>query len=79
MFDIFDDELKQMFDEEKNEEKQKLNIALSLNDSINNLPKNKFTSLPDNTPLNKVISKLQQYSTGCVLLEKNNKISYKNN
>ena len=75
MFDIFDDELKQMFDEEKNEGKQQLNLALSLNDPIKNLPKIKFISLQENTPLNEVIEKLQQYSTGCVLLIKDDKIT----
>jgi len=75
MFDIFDDELKQMFDENKNEEKQNLNIAISLNDSIKKLPKTKFISLQDNTPLAEVINKLQQFSSGCVLLEHDNKIS----
>ena len=75
MFDIFDDELKQMFDEGKNEDKQKLNIAISLHDSINKLPKNKFISLQDNTPLSVVINKLQEFSDGCVLLENDDKIS----
>ena len=76
MFDIFDDELKQMFDEEKNEEKQKLNIAISLNDPIKGLLKNKFILLQDNTPLDEVINKIQQCSTGCVLLQQKNKISF---
>ena len=75
MYDIFDDELKQMFDEDKGEDKQKLNIAISLNDPIKKLPKNRFISLQDNIPLNEVIDKLQQYSTGCVLLENDDKIS----
>ena len=75
MFDIFDDELEQMFEEGKNEDEQKLNVAFSLNDPIKFLPKNKFVSKPDNTPLVDVIDKLQQYSTGCVLLENDNRIS----
>jgi len=75
MFDVFDDELDQMFEGDQNEDKKKLNIALSLNDSIKVLPKSKFVSLQDNTPLNEVVDKLQQYSTGCVLLENDNKIS----
>ena len=75
MFDVFDDELEQMFEEGKNEDEQKLNVAFSLNDPIKFLPKNKFVSMPDNTPLMDVIDKLQQYSTGCVLLEIDNKIS----
>ena len=75
MFDIFDDELKQMFDEDKGEDKQKLNIAISLNDPIKKLPKNRFISVQDNRPLDEVIDKLQQYSTGCILLENNDKIS----
>lgn len=75
MFDVFDDELDQMFEGNQNEDKKKLNIALSLNDPIKVLPKSKFVSLQENTPLNEVVDKLQQYSTGCVLLENDDKIS----
>ena len=32
MFDIFDDELEQMFNEGKNDKQQKLNVAFSLHD-----------------------------------------------
>jgi signal-transduction protein with cAMP-binding, CBS, and nucleotidyltransferase domain len=75
MFDIFDDELEQMFNEGKNDKQQKLNVAFSLHDPISILPKNKFISLPDNVPLIDVINKLQKNSMGCVLLEKDNCIS----
>jgi len=75
MFDIFDDELNQMFEEGKNDERQKLNVAISLNDPIKILPKNKFVSMPESTPLIDVIDKLRNYSMGCVLLEHDNKIS----
>ena len=71
MFDIFDDELDRMFEDDNKKRKQKLNVAISLNDSIDKLPKNKFISLPDNTLLVDVIEKLQTDSTGCVLLENN--------
>ena len=75
MFDIFDDEFDQMFEGEQNQAKKKINIALSLNDPIKILPKSKFVSLQENTPLNEIVDKLQQHSTGCVLLENDNKIS----
>ncbi|MBC8196739.1 MAG: CBS domain-containing protein [Candidatus Marinimicrobia bacterium] len=75
MFDIFDDELEQMFSDGKHDKQQKLNVAFSLHDPINLLPKYKFVSMTDDSPLIDVINKLQQYSMGCVLLENDNKIS----
>ena len=75
MFDVFDDELKQMFDEQKNEEKQKLNIAISLNDPIKSLLKNKYICLQEDTTLDKIIDEIKKYSTGCVLLQNTNQIS----
>lgn len=72
MFDIFDDELEQMFSEGKHDKQQKLNVAFSLHDPISVLPKSKFVSMPDNSPLIDVINKLQNQSLGCVLLENDN-------
>ena len=74
MFDIFDDELEQMFSEGKHDKQQKLNVAFTLHDPISVLPENKFALMSDNTSLIDVINKLQNQSLGCVLLENDNHV-----
>lgn len=75
MFDIFDDELNQMFENDEKKSFNKFDFIRSLNKPISILPKIKFISLNDNTKLKFAIENLQKYSIGCVLLEKNKKIS----
>ena len=75
MFDIFDDELTQMFGEEGRKKNPRIGLALTLHDPIKTLPKHRFIVLPEDAVLNDVVDKLQQYSTGCVVLQKNYKVS----
>lgn len=75
MFDILDDEFSQMFDEEERKKNPRIGLALTLHDPIKSLPKHRFVVLPENSVLTDVLDKLQQYSTGCVILQKDDKIS----
>ncbi|MAJ43401.1 MAG: hypothetical protein CMF96_01470 [Candidatus Marinimicrobia bacterium] len=75
MYDIFDDEFKQIFEESEKESIQKSDFLNSLNEPINLLPKLEFISIQDNSNLSYVIKNLKKYNSGCILLENKNKIS----
>jgi len=74
MFDIFDDEISQMFDEDEGKN-PRIGLALTLHDPIKSLPKHNYITLPENSTLTDVLHKLQHNSNGCVILEKGGKIN----
>ena len=74
MYDINDDELKEMYEIQGNSE-VKLGKAISPNDPLKSLTQEKFILLNEQATLREVIDSLQRFHIGCVLLEKDDKIS----
>ena len=74
MYDINDDELKEMYEIQGNSE-VKLGKAISPNDPLKSLTQEKFILLNEQATLREVIDNLQRFHIGCVLLEKDDKIS----
>ncbi len=73
MYDIFDDELTEMYKSGK--EDPNLESAISPNDPLESLTQEKFIVLDETATLRETIDKIQQFHVGCVLLEKNGKLS----
>ena len=73
MYDELNEELKQM-DEIEKEPIQKVEGSLSLSDSIQSMPKQKFLVIKEDTTLKVTLEKLQQYHLGCVVVEKDKKV-----
>ena len=73
MYDELNEELKQM-DEIEKEPIQKVEGSLSLSDSIQSMPKQKFLVIKEDTTLKITLEKLQQYHLGCVVIEKDKKV-----
>ena len=74
MYDIYDDELKEMY-ESKRKTGVTLDKAISLNDPLSSLTQEKFIVLNEQATLRDVIASMQKYHIGCILLEKNHKIT----
>ena len=74
MYDINDDELKEMYEIQGNSE-VKLGKGISPNDPLKSLTQEKFILLNEQATLREVIDNLQRFHIGCVLLEKDDKIS----
>ena len=74
MYDIYDDELKEMYDT-----KEKYGITLdkgiSPNDPLSSLAQTKFIILNEQATLRDAIDNIQKYHIGCILLENNHKIT----
>ena len=74
MYDINDDELKEMY-ENQGKSDVLLGKGISPNDSLSSLTQEKFIVLNEQASLREVIDNLQRFHIGCVLLENDNKIS----
>jgi len=74
MYDINDDELKEMY-EIQGKPEVKLGKGISPNDPLKSLTQEKFILLNEQATLREVIDNLQRFHIGCVLLEKDDKIS----
>ena len=74
MYDIYDDELKEMY-EFKRKTGVTLDKAISPNDPLSSLTQEKFIVLNEQTTLRDAIDSMQKYHIGCILLEKNHKIT----
>ena len=74
MYDINDDELKEMY-ESQGKSDIILGKGISPNDPLSSLTQEKFIILNEQATLREVIDNLQRFHIGCVLLENNNKIS----
>jgi len=74
MYDINDDELKEMY-EIQGKSEFKLGKGISPNDPLKSLTQEKFILLNEQATLREVIDNLQRFHIGCVLLEKDDKIS----
>lgn len=70
----FDDELARM-DELEHEEDHEVSEAVSLNDPLSSLDLDPPIIIPDGSSIGEVISQLQNRSQGCVLVEKDGKLS----
>ena len=74
MFDIYDDELKEMY-ESKRKTGVTLDKAISPNDPLSSLTQEKFIVLNEQATLRDAIDSMQKYHIGCILLENNHKIT----
>ncbi|MBC8256841.1 MAG: CBS domain-containing protein [Candidatus Marinimicrobia bacterium] len=74
MYDINDDELKEMY-ENRGKSEVKLGKGISPTDPLSSLTQEKFIVLDEQATLREVIDNLQRYHIGCVLLERDDKIS----
>ena len=74
MYDINDDELKEMY-ENQGKSDVILGKGISPNDPLSSLTQEKFIVLNEQATLREVIDNLQRFHIGCVLLENNHKIS----
>ena len=74
MYNIYDDELKEMY-EAKRKTGVTLDKAISLNDPLSSLTQEKFIVLNEQATLRDAIDSMQKYHIGCILLEKNHKIT----
>jgi len=75
MFDVLDDELKQMEELSQEGKQDQLEQAVSLNDSIESLRSQKVPVLDESTTLQEVIELLQQKHQSCVILTAGGRIS----
>ena len=74
MYDIYDDELKEMY-ESKRKTGVTLDKAISPNDPLSSLTQEKFIVLNEQATLQDAIASMQKYHIGCILLENNQKIT----
>ena len=74
MYDIYDDELKEMYESKRNTGVT-LDKAISPNDPLSSLTQEKFIVLNEQATLRDAIDSMQKYHIGCILLEKNHKIA----
>ena len=68
MYDIYDDELKEMY-ESKEDAGITLDQGISPNDPISSLSQEKFIVLNEQETLREAIDNIQKYHIGCILLE----------
>ena len=74
MYDIYDDELNEMY-ESKGETGVTLDKGISPNDPLSTLTQEKFIVLNEKATLREAIDNIQRYHIGCILLEKDHKIT----
>ena len=74
MYDIYDDELKEMY-ESKEDAGVTLDQGISPNDPISSLRQEKFIVLNEHATLREAINNIQKYHIGCILLENEKKIT----
>ena len=74
MYDINEDEFKEMYDK-KNTEEELMEKAISLTDPISRLPRKPYIVLDESVSLSKAISTLQKNHLSCVLLARDNRVS----
>ena len=74
MYDIYDDELEEMYKSTGNTEST-LDKGISPKDPLSTLTQEKFIVLNEQATLREVIDNLQKFHLGCILIENNNKIS----
>ena len=74
MYDIYDDELKEMYESKRNTGVT-LDQAISPSDSLSTLTQGKFVVLNEQATLRDAIDSIQKYHIGCILLEKDKKIT----
>jgi CBS domain-containing protein len=74
MYDIYDDELKEMY-ESTGKTGITLDKGISPSDPLSTLTQEKFIVLNEQATLQDAIASMQKYHIGCILLEKNNKIT----
>ena len=74
MYDIYDDEISEMYGS-KGKTGITLDKGISPNDPLSTLTQEKFIVLNEHVTLREAINNIQRYHIGCILLEKNNKIS----
>ena len=74
MYDIYDDELKEMY-EPKGNSGVTLDKGISPSDPLSTLTQEKFIVLNEQATLQDAIVSMQKYHIGCILLENNHKIT----
>ena len=74
MYDIYDDELKEMYESKENSGIT-LDKGISPNDPLSTLTQEKFIVLNEQATLREAIDNIQRYHIGCILLEKDHKIT----
>ena len=74
MYDIYDDELKEMY-ESNRKTGVTLDKAISPNDPLSTLTQEKFIILNEEATLGDAIVNMQKYHHGCILLENDHKIT----
>ena len=74
MYDIYDDELKEMY-ESKRKTGITLDKGISPNDPLSTLIQEKFIVLNEQVTLREAIDNMQKYHIGCILLENDHKIT----
>ena len=74
MYDIYDDELNEMY-ESKEQAAVTLDQGISPSDPISSLSPEKFVVLNEEATLKEAIDNIQKYHIGCILLEKDKKIT----
>ena len=74
MFDIYDDELKEMY-ESKEQAIKTLDNGISPNDPLSSLRQEKFIVLNERATLREAIDNIQKYHIGCILLQNDKKIT----
>ena len=74
MYDIYDDELKEMYESKENSGAT-LDKGISPNDPLSTLSQEKFIVLNEQATLREAIDNIQKYHIGCILLENNHKIT----
>lgn len=74
MYDVFDDEIDEMYDQMGKVDSQ-LAKGISLRDPLGSLTQSKFIVLNEAATLHNAINNIQKESIGCVLLENNHKLT----
>ena len=74
MYDIYDDELNEMY-ETRGKSGITLDKGITPNDPLSTLKQEKFVVLNEQITLREAIKNIQRYHIGCILLEKDNKIT----
>ena len=74
MYDIYDDEFKEMY-ESKRKTGITLDKAITPNDPLSSLTQEKFIVLNEQATLQDAIASMQKYHIGCILLDNNHKIT----
>ena len=74
MYDIYDDELKEMY-ESKGKTEITLDKGISPSDPLSTLTQEKFIVLNEQATLRDAIDSMQKYHIGCIMIENNHKIT----